>query len=148
MKSLYTASDGVDAWSVQLSGFAEVHTEAIVMECRSWLTQRRKASNTPPRSHEDIGTKGGAIILINDPLILEHSGEPVHWLKDHVFIPDPSITLAGALQRAFPGIAIRLQVRNCPLHVVNARTGRREYLTYVPPTEPLKYLGIFLGKQF
>ena len=112
------------------------------MDCRSWLTQRRKASNMPPRSHEDIGTKDGVIILVNDPLILEHSGDPVHWLKDHVFVPDPSVTLAGALQRAFPGVAIRLEVHNCPLHAVNARTGHREYLTYVPPTEPMKYLGI------
>ena len=35
-----------------------------------------------------------------------------------------------------------MTVHNCPLHVVNARTGRREYLTYVPPTAPMKYLGI------
>jgi hypothetical protein len=97
----------------------------------------------PPGSLEGIVAKGGAIVLAKDPLILEHSGDPVHWLdKANVFVPDPSVTLRGALQRAFPSLAIQLTVRNCPLHVVNARTGRREYLTYAPPTEPMKYLGI------
>ncbi len=122
-KSLYTASDGVDAWSVQLSGFDAVYTEAIVQECRRWLKERRTASNTPSRSHGDVGTKDGAVILINDPLILEHSGDPVHWLEAvNVFVPDPSVTLAGALRRAFPDLAIQLKVHNCPLHVVNAQT--------------------------
>ena len=141
-KSLYTASDGIEAWSVQLSGFDVAHTDAILMECRRWRTERRKASIMPPGSLADIVAKGGTITLTNDPLILEHSGDPVRWLEDHVFIPDPSVTLQGALQRAFPSLAIQLKVNNCPLHVVNARTGRREYLTYVPPTEPMKYLGI------
>jgi hypothetical protein len=72
-KSLYTASDGIDAWSVQLSGFDEVHMEAIVMECKSWRTERRDALNMPARSHEDTETKDGAVILKNDPLILERS---------------------------------------------------------------------------
>ncbi len=142
-KSLYTASDGIDAWSVQLSGFDAVHTDAFLKECRHWRTKRREALNMPARSHEDIETKGGVVVLRNDPVVLEHSGDAVYWLnKGNVFTPDPSVTLAGALQRAFPDIAIQLKVHDCPLHVVNARTGRREYLTYVPPTEPMKYLGI------
>ncbi len=142
-KSLYTASDGIDAWSVRLSGFDEVHTDAIVMECRRWRTERRKALDMPPRSHEDIEIKDGAVILMNDSLILEHSGDAVHWLnEDNVFIPDPAVTLAGALHRAFPSLTIQMKIHNCPLHVANARTGRREYLTYVPSTAPMKYLGI------
>ena len=64
-KSLYTASDGIEAWSVRLSDFDEIHMEAIVMECRSWRSERRKALDMPARSHEDIETKDCAIILTN-----------------------------------------------------------------------------------
>ena len=98
-----------------------------------------------PRSHEDIAAKDGTIILSNDPLILEHLGDPVYWLKEkdeNAFIPDPTSTLAGALHRELPGLSIQMEVHNRPLHVVNARTGRRGYLTYVPPHAPMKYLGI------
>ena len=77
-KSLYTASDDINAWSVRLSGFDAVHMDAIVMECRRWRTERRTALDMLPRSHEDIAPKEGTIILMNDPLILEHSGDAVH----------------------------------------------------------------------
>ena len=97
----------------------------------------------PPRTHEDIAAKDMTIILKGDPLILEHLGDPVHWLNgNNVFIPDPAFTLTGALQRELPGVPIQIDIRDRPLHVVNARTGCREYLTYVPPNVPIKYLGI------
>ena len=85
------------SWSVRLSDFDEIHMEAIVMECRSWRSERRKALGVPARSHEDIETKDGAIILTNDPLILEHSGDAVYWLnKDNIFIPDPTVFFWGS----------------------------------------------------
>jgi hypothetical protein len=140
---LYTASENIQEWSVVLSGFDGCHLASIEKVCRGWRTSRRQALAMPPRTHEDIAAKDTTIILKGDPLILEHLGDPVHWLNgDNVFIPDSAFTLTGALHRELPGVPIQIDTHDRPLHVVNARTGCREYLTYVPPNAPIKYLGI------
>jgi hypothetical protein len=138
---LYTDSEGVRNWSIVLSGFDTAQLDSIIMVCRNWRTNRRTALALPPRWHEDLSAKDGTIVLSADPIILEHLGDPVYWLKrkaGNVFIPDPTSTLAGALRRELPDLSesIRIDVHGRPLHVANARTGRREHLTYVPPHAP------------
>ncbi len=39
---------------------------------------------------------------------------------------------------------LEVEVLNRPLHLVNPRTGLREYLHWVPPEKPVRYLGIHI----
>ena len=45
---------------------------------------------------------------------------------------------------AFPkkAVSVTCAVENRPLHLLNPRNGEREYLRWVPPGEPIRYLGV------
>ena len=142
-KSQYTTSYLAPPWSITLFGLEGSGAAATEHLCRTWQRDRRLLLQLPARPHTDVLVKGDTICLQGDPLFLEHLGDPVAWLdvSRPAFSCDHSTSLLCHLQDLLP-VAPAWHVANRPLHVLNPRTGKREYLTYVPPHRPMRYLGI------
>ena len=88
------------------------------------------------------------VILSRDQLYLEGLGDSVKWHENSK--PSQPLnyntSLLAHLHRTWPALALRLtdKVLNRPLHLVNPCTGLREYLQWVPPDKPVRYLGIHI----
>ena len=88
------------------------------------------------------------MILSRDQLYLEGLGDSVQWLYHESRPLNYSTSLLAHLYRTvLDGTdhdVLRVTVLHRPLHLVNPRTGLREYLQWVPPDKPVRYLGIHL----
>jgi hypothetical protein len=91
---------------------------------------------------------GSGVILSRDQLYLEGLGDSVRWLPNSK-PGEPlnySTSLLAHLTRTVlsRGEKLEAEVFNRPLHLVNPRTGEREYLQWVSPEKPVRYLGIHI----
>ena len=79
---------------------------------------------------------------------LEGLGDSVQWLSQESRPLNYPTSLLAHLEQYVPSgtahSALRVTVLHRPLHLTNPRTGQREYLVWVPPDKPVRYLGIHL----
>ena len=87
------------------------------------------------------------MILSRDHLYLEGLGDSVRWQSQESRPLNYSDSLLAHLARKLDmhgGQSLIYHVSHRPLHLVNPRTGLREYLQWVPPDKPVRYLGIHI----
>ena len=152
-KSVWTGTHKPEAWQIELSFPSTATDEEVAVlasQCRAW--QRARSSAGGKRTdvpHTDVReVKGLGVILSRDQLYLEGLGDSVQWLTRKSWPLDYSTSLLAHLDRTLldgtdHGV-LRVTVLNRPLHLINPRTGQREYLVWVPPDKPVRYLGIHL----
>ena len=92
--------------------------------------------------------QGKGVILSSDQLYLERLGDPVCWMSQECNPLNHSTSLLAHLKRSLlprrdRGV-LNFVVLHRPLHLLNPRTGMREYLQWVPPEQPVRYLGIHI----
>jgi hypothetical protein len=161
-KSVWTGTQTPAQWQIKLS-FPEKERSKnakkrkeevtkLATECRAWQRSRSSSDGNhdgPKVPHTDVcevSEKG--VILSRDQLYLEGLGDPVNWHEDsRPRKPlNYSTSLLAHLDRTMllRGAGLEVEVLNRPLHLVNPRTGEREYLQWVPPEKPVRYLGIHI----
>ncbi len=99
--------------------------------------------------HSDVReVKGVGVVLSRDQLYLEGLGDSVQWISQKSKPLAYSTSLLAHLRKEVLGglddDALRVTVSHRPLHLVNPRTGLREYLQWVPPDKPVRYLGVHI----
>ena len=152
-KSVWTGTHEPEAWRIELS-FPSAATDeevaALASECRAWQRIRSSAGGKRAETpHTDVReVRGSGVILSRDQLYLEGLGDSVQWLSQESRPLNYPTSLLAHLEQYVPsGTAhsvLRVTVLHRPLHLINPRTGQREYLVWVPPDKPVRYLGIHL----
>jgi hypothetical protein len=118
--------------------------------CRDWREQRASEIGWRQEMPLDAVWKGrqpGTVRIQSDWLFLQQLGDKVQWLQHSVAPLDYASSLLHYLDSdmELSEIPITYAVSNRPLHLVNPKTGGREYLKWVEPTASFRYLGIQLS---
>ena len=147
-KSVWTGTKTPDPWKIEL----RLHDQATVSDyqrledhCRAWRQGRAAALGVkdklrPSHVHQRAP---GVVTLSSDNLFLTGLGDSVRWMTKDCRPLRYQDTLLAYLERQSVGV-VKHEVLHRPLHLINPRTGEREYLKWVPPDQPIKYLGILL----
>ena len=150
-KSVWTGTQPPAQWQIELSfprKASEEEVSKLADSCRAWQQGRSSAGGQRQLvPHTDVReVQGSGVILSNDQLYLEGLGDSVCWLHQVREPLNYSSSLLAHLARS--GLSrrdgLRVAVSNRPLHLVNPRTGEREYVQWVPPEKPVRYLGIHI----
>jgi hypothetical protein len=147
-KSVWTGTKTPDPWKIEL----RLHDQATVLDyqsleghCRAWRRGRAAAlgvKDEPRHSHVHQRAPG-VVTLSSDNLFLTGLGDPVRWMMKDCRPLRYQDTLLAHLERQSVG-EVKYEVLHRPLHLIKPRTGEREYLKWIPPGQPIKYLGILL----
>jgi hypothetical protein len=96
-----------------------------------------------PHNAVQAGRTPGTVKIQSDWLFLQQLGDSVKWLHASVAPLDYASSLLHHL--TLSDISIAYKVLHRPLHLVNPKSGGREYLKWVEPTASFRYLGIQLS---
>ena len=152
-KSVWTGTQPLAPWQIKLSFPWEASDEEVstlAASCRAWQQGRSSAGGQRQLvPHTDVReVQGSGVILSNDQLYLEGLGDSVRWLYHEKEPLNYSSSLLAYLARSVLSRrdhgGLDVVVSNRPLHLVNPRTGEREYLQWIPPEKPVRYLGIHI----
>jgi hypothetical protein len=155
-KSVWTGTKEPEAWQIELhfpfaqSTVEDKEVSLLAAECRAWQRERSSAAGVREEvPHTDVCEMSGrGVVLSRDQLYLEGLGDSVYWLSKESQPLNYSTSLLAHLSRTIlsrknhGGLQVRVFHR--PLHLINPRTGQREYLQWVPPDKPVRYLGIHI----
>ncbi len=157
-KSVWTGTRTPGAWRIELFfprseyQVTEEEVSLLATECRAWQKERSPTAGPRAPAHPaDVrAVAGKAVILSRDQLYLEGLGDSVRWQSQSQENKplSYSTSLLAHLERKrhmHGAQSLIHHVVHRPLHLVNPRTGEREYLQWVPPEKPVRYLGIHIS---
>ena len=147
-KSIYTSNHKQQSWEIVLTLPAGAHDERekVMDLCRNWRNQRATETGwrqNMPHNAVQAGRTPGTVKIQSDWLFLQQLGDSVKWLHASVAPLDYASSLLHHL--TLSDISIAYKVLHRPLHLVNPKSGGREYLKWVEPTASFRYLGIQLS---
>ena len=147
-KSVWTGTKAPDPWRIELrlhKGATADDYQSLESHCRAWRRGRAGVLGVKevPRPANVQQRTPGVVTLVHDNLFLTGLGDSVVWMARESRPLGYQDTLLAYLERQSVRLS-RWDVLHRPLHLVNPRTGEREYLKWVPSDQPIKYLGIYL----
>ncbi len=96
---------------------------------------------------ERVQARSSEVLITGDVAFLVRSGIPCQWGEK----TRPALREASSLQRHLQAWSVangleevQLKVEREPLYIVDPKSGEKGYLEYVPPDQPIRYLGYLI----